>query len=365
MMRFTKIFITLGVIMLLLRGSAPAAATVIPEANPLAPQPTPYNAKGTPEAAVPQDDFCKRPYTQDSVWNIPLDWSRANIHPDNAKMMDAFFKDSGWIGSDATQFAPNIYYVTDETPKVPVKLRQNRYRDAIDDIEVQYGQPGGVVWMPFPKGAQPAPGTDGQMVVVNLKTGEEWGINQGEVDSAGNWTVGGAYRYNINNSGIPPEGFGQRGGGIGQFAGIIRPCEIERGSIDHAVTLAYDFPCEPETCLMNGWPTSIPPFTTTDGKGVETYDIPEGARIAIRPEITMDQIRSVCNGIKGCEVWTRNMQIYGGFIVDDSGHPKTYPQGDASAHWDPAIWTSDMLQDIPQDWYVVIDWNFPSTKADK
>jgi len=77
----------------------------------------------------------------------------------------------------------------------------------------------------------------------------------------------------------------------------------------------------------------------------------------------LEQIRSVCNEIRGCEAWVQAMQQYGGFIVDNSGHPKTYPEGNASAQWDPTMWTEDMLQDIPPDWYVVIDWNYPSTEA--
>jgi predicted sugar kinase len=57
------------------------------------------------------------------------------------------------------------------------------------------------------------------------------------------------------------------------------------------------------------------------------------------------------------------MQEYGGFIVDNSGHPKTYAEGNATANWDPSVWTDDMLSHIPSDWYAVIDWNSPSTKA--
>jgi hypothetical protein len=57
------------------------------------------------------------------------------------------------------------------------------------------------------------------------------------------------------------------------------------------------------------------------------------------------------------------MQEYGGFIVDNSDHPKTYAEGDATANWDPSVWTRTMLKNIPADWYVVIDWNTPSTEV--
>jgi hypothetical protein len=246
---------------------------------------------------------------------------------------------------------------------VPVQLRKNRFRDAINDRLLQYGEPAGIVWMPLPTEALPAVGTDGQLVVINVDTGEEWGLNKGYIDGLGNWFASGVYRYSVENSGIPPAGFGQRGAGIGQLAGIVRRCEVERGRIDHAVTLAYDFPCKAEVCERNGWPAAVPPFRKTDGRGRSQYDIPEGARLAIRPEISHEEIREVCDEVKGCVVWALNMQEYGGFIVDNSGHPKTYAEGNATANWDRSVWHKHMLRDIPTDWYVVIDWNFPSTEA--
>ncbi|HEX2997351.1 MAG TPA: hypothetical protein VHP14_21190, partial [Anaerolineales bacterium] len=317
----------------------------------------------SPTVTVTKDVFCERPYHDSSIWNVPIDWSIARVHPMSDVMMHAFFKDSDWIGTDTSQYAPNVYLVSNDTPLVPVKLREYRFRDAFNDLEIGYGEPAGIVQVPLPPGAQPAVGTDGQLVVVNVDSGEEWGLNEGAVDSQGNWSAGGVYRYSIKNSGIPPEGFGQRGAGIGQLAGIVRRCEVERGHIDHAVTLAYDYPCASEVCQQNGWPVAVPPFHKTDGDGTSRFDIPEGARIAIRPEISQEKIDSACAGVKGCVVWVHTMQKYGGFIVDKSGHPKTYAEGDATANWDPSVWTGDMLRNIPMDWYVVIDWNGPSTKA--
>jgi len=316
----------------------------------------------TPVATI-EEISCKRPYPASSNWNVALDWSIAKIHPMNDLMISAFFKSHNWIGADTSQYTPNMYWVANDTPLVPVQLLKNRFRDAMNDQTLQYGQPAGVVWMPLPVDARPAEGTDGQLVVINIDTGEEWGLNNGYVDGKGNWFAEGIYRYHIQNSGIPPEGFGQRGAGIGQLAGIVRHCEVDRGRIDHAVTLAYDYPCEAEVCQQNGWPASIPPFRKTDGRGVSPFDIPEGARLAIRPEISKEDIVEACAGIKGCIVWVLNMQEYGGFIVDNSDHPKTYAEGDATADWGPSVWTRNMLRNIPQDWYVVIDWNYPSTEV--
>lgn len=324
---------------------------------------TSLTKQGSSPVPTVDETLCKRPYQDSSIWNIPIDWSVAKIHPMNDLMMAAFFKDSNWIGTDTSQYTPNVYLVSKNTPLVPVKLKEYRFRDAIKDTVIQYGEPAGIVRMPLPSDARPAIGTDGQLVVINVDTNEEWGLNNGYQDNEGHWFAGGVYRYSIQNSGIPPEGFGQRGAGIGQLAGVVRRCEVDRGRIDHAVTIAYDYPCTPETCQLNGWPASIPPFRKTDGKGTFSYDIPEGARIAIRPEITKQDIAKVCRDIQGCVVWTLNMQEYGGFIVDNSGHPKTYAEGNTTAHWDSSVWTDDMLSHIPSDWYIVLDWNLPSTKA--
>lgn len=326
------------------------------------PAPSAVEISPTPVPEV-SDAFCERPYQDSSIWNTPIDWSIAKIHPTSDLMIDTFFETSNWIGTDTSQYTPNVYLVSNNTPLVPVKLKEYRFRDAIKDTIIQYGEPAGVVKMPLPSDARPAIGTDGQLVVINMDTGEEWGLNNGYRDIEGNWFAGGVYRYSIQNSGIPPEGFGQRGAGIGQLAGIVRRCEVDRGNIAHAVTIAYDFPCTPEVCQQMGWPASIPPFRKTDGKGTSPYDIPEGTRIAIRPEISKGEIVKKCSGMKGCIVWALNMQQYGGFIVDNSGHPKSYAEGNATANWDPSIWRDDMLRNIPSDWYIVIDWNSPSTKA--
>jgi len=344
--------------------AASACAPMASEAPVVAvPSPTMTPSPLPPIAATAPvgQGFCAPPYAQDSIWNTPIDWQVARIHPQSLQMMAAFFKRDDWIGSDVTQYAPNIYYADANTALVPVTMWPSRsFRDALSDAEILYGQPGDVVYVPLPPEAQPAPGTDGELVVINRDTGEEWGLAKASRDIAGGWSAGSVYRYHIENSGIPPKGFAQRGAGIGSLAGIVRPCEVEQGEIRHAVTIAYDYPCAPEVCAANGWPAVIPPFTKTDGEGTSQYDIPEGARLVIRPEVTAGEIEQACQGVRGCVVWVKAMQKYGGFIVDNSGHPKTYGEGNETAHWDPAVWANDMLRNIPPDWYAVLDWNVPA-----
>ncbi|MBI3176010.1 MAG: hypothetical protein HYZ25_20000 [Chloroflexi bacterium] len=344
-------------LLLLVSACAPTAS----EAPVIAPSPT-VTAIPIPLTEIPAEQiFCAPPYAQDSIWNTPIDWQVARIHPQSNQMMAAFFKRDDWIGSDVTQYAPNIYYADANTPLVPVTMWPSRsFRDALSDAEILYGQPGDVVFVPLPSEAQPAPGTDGELVIVNRDTGEEWGLAKASREIDGSWSAGSVYRYHLNNSGVPPKGFAQRGAGIGSLAGIVRPCEVKQGEVRHAVTIAYDYPCAPDVCATNGWPAVIPPFTKTDGEGISQYDIPEGARLVIRPEISASEIEQVCKGMRGCVVWVKAMQVYGGFIVDNSGHPKTYGEGNLTARWDSSLWSDDMLRNIPPDWYAVLDWNFPA-----
>ena len=95
--------------------------------------------------------------------------------------------------------------------------------------------------MPIPAGAQAAAGSDAQIVIINRATGDEWGAYRLQ-GGAGGWHIQNGYHYNINWSGVPPSGFGSRGAGVTYLAGLVRPCEIARGRIDHALAFAYSSP---------------------------------------------------------------------------------------------------------------------------
>src|SRR5688572_27803573 len=141
-----------------------AGATKAPTPTVSAPTASVPTVPVMPTVAV-EASSCNRPYPDSSIWNVPLDWSIAKIHPMSDSMIAAFFESSDWIGSDTSQYAPNVYWVSDVTPLVPVQLLKNRFRDAVNDHKLQYGQPAEVVWMPLPLNARPAEGTDGQLVV--------------------------------------------------------------------------------------------------------------------------------------------------------------------------------------------------------
>src|SRR6185436_12175067 len=120
-----------------------------------------YHSQQTPSTSDIHDASCLRPYTDSSIWNVPIDWSKARIHPHSEAMMAVFFQGEKWIGSNTDSYAPNLYFVSNATRLVPVTFRY-RFQNVIDDMRIDYGIPDEITQIPLPPEAQPAPGTDGQ-----------------------------------------------------------------------------------------------------------------------------------------------------------------------------------------------------------
>src|SRR5690349_14468341 len=58
----------------------------------------PATLSGTP-ASQSEGIACKRPYPDESIWNVPIDWSVAKIHPMSDLMINAFFASEAWVGA--------------------------------------------------------------------------------------------------------------------------------------------------------------------------------------------------------------------------------------------------------------------------
>ena len=60
------------------------------------------------------------------------------------------------------------------------------------------------------------------------------GFSKATPNSDGTWSAGNGYHYNTQWSGVPPTHFASRGAGVPYLTGLIRPCEIAQGQINHA-----------------------------------------------------------------------------------------------------------------------------------
>jgi hypothetical protein len=216
-----------------------------------------------------------------------------------------------------------VYTATGRVAAVDVRGTYSDVR-AQNVLKRHYG--GTAVHVRLPDDARAAAGTDAQLIVVDPTTGDEWGFWQLEREASGSWTATNGYHYNTRWSGVPPRGFGSRGAGVPYLAGLVRPCEIAQGRIDHALAFAYDWPS----------PDYVYPATKSDGRGARGVDLAEGTRLQLDPSITPDDIKAWhCTG--PCYTIARALQTYGMYVIDNGGHEKVMLEDDVTAQWDGLV----------------------------
>jgi hypothetical protein len=218
------------------------------------------------------------------------------------------------------------------------------------------------VKIPVPDGTASANGSDGQAIIWNTATGDEWAFWQLLPDLAhpGDYMATNGYHYNTAWSGVPPKGFGSRGPGMTYLDGLIRPCEIMQGHIDHAIAFAFRSPSA-------DW---VYPATKSDGDkfgdaypevaGV-TKRVPEGARFQLDPSLTDDQLGVLkdkhgnpCSSknpdgswkLTPCLVIAHALQKYGMIVADHAGRAKIYAEYSDCAASPCAGWTAHWGQTV-------------------
>jgi Bacterial Ig domain len=287
----------------------------------------------TAVATRPTDASCERPYTASSPWNTPIEVD-ATLIATSGTLLGALGDDT--FTSQPLEYAYPVYVVGAATPATVVTVR-NTYSEVAQAGTVLTKRYGGVdVAVRLPADARASQGSDGHIIVHDPETGDEWGFWQAAKDGAGNWVATNGYHYNTHWSGVPPTGFGSRGAGVTYLAGLIRACEIAQGRIDHALAFAYNYPKN----------TFVYPATKSDGLSTADPNLPEGARLQLDPSIPAVTIQS-WGCTDACLVIARAMQVYGMYVVDNSGRDKVYTEDDYTAHWNGAV-SRSTLSVIPK-----------------
>ena len=293
-------------------------------------------------AGVGQAPDCTRPYTDASPWNTPIPAS-ATYEANSAARVGAI---GGNLSSDPTQFTYPVYYATAATPKRPVTLSGWLSQSSSDGGTFGNTQ-NATVQVPVPAGAAPASGSDAQVIIIDLSTGDEWGFFNFGAAGAGFQAVNG-YRYNVGGNGAPAtnangNGFVARGAGVPYLVGLVRPCEVQRGSIDHALAFAYDAPAG----------TSVYPAGKSDGSGSGPGALPEGARLQLDSALSDAQIDAWgCAG--ACLTIAHALQRYGMYVVDNSGRAKVMMEFEGTANWNGLV-TAGTASPIPLSAFRVLD----------
>jgi hypothetical protein len=266
---------------------------------------------------------CPRPYSPASPWNTPI--------ASGARRASALGV-SGPLTSDPTQYTYPVYRVRRNTPSRRLRV-DGVYSNVTDGGRRLSVAQRVSLSVPIPGSVKAAAGSDAQIVLVNPATGDEWGAWQLRPDGDG-YRAENAYHYNTRWSAVPPRTsdgrpFGSRGAGVPYLAGLVRPCEIARGRIDHALAFAYDSPS----------PAHVYPATKSDGTGSGPGALPEGTRLQLDPSLSAARIRSWgCR--RACFVVARALQRYGMFVIDASGRPKLMFEYAGTARWRGAVHAS-------------------------
>lgn len=231
-----------------------------------------------------------RPFADDSAWNQPIG-SSVIIDPNSASMVGMLA--NGKQGAALYEFGTPVFFADANTPKYQINCTQDWGTCGLEGEEV-----------PIPDNAQPAPGSDGQMVVVDLTAHKSYEFWQYKNDKAS--TSWGAI--------LPLDGDGRGspqnhavGAGTSRLAGVIRTYEIEQGVIDHALVFATKY-CKASENRF--------PATKDDGKYVGTGAIPEGARIQLDPNVNVDGIPGITKAEKAV---AKALQKYGAYAIDCGG----------------------------------------------
>jgi hypothetical protein len=263
---------------------------------------------------------CSRPYSSTSPWNTPIG-PRPDVHPQSDLLTTSL---RGALTSDPTQYTYPVYEAAPET--VPRQVVISGWFSNVTGATTISNQRGGTVTVRVPDDAQPAAGSDGQLIVLDPRSGDEWGFWQAARRVDGSWSAVNGYHYDTGWSAVPPRGFVSRGAGVPYLAGLIRPCEIARGVIAHALAFAYDAPS----------PSFVYPATKSDGRSAAANAMPEGTRLQLDPSLTAaDLARMSCTG--PCLTIARALQEYGMYLIDGSGRSKVIAEYEGTAHWNGAL----------------------------
>lgn len=233
-------------------------------------------------------------FTPDSPWNQPIG---TNVQYDQNSAAYVNSISSGAHIATVFGFGMPIYISTASDPLYTV----NDGDQGSDKAFAAHN--------PFhiPNTAAPAPGfgSDADHWMFVYDTTDKVLHEMWEANKSGNtWSAQVANAFYITGDGVKQtDGSNTDGNGGAYFADVVRHEDIQRGYINHALSLV----------IPNTASAFRPPLTQSDGHGSGTGSIPEGARLQLDP--TFD-CNSMSGASKGEIMVCKAFQTYGGYIRD-------------------------------------------------
>ena len=230
----------------------------------------------------------ERPFVASSSWNTPI-------------ASNATFEEIAWpvgarFGVAWSSYSPAIHVSSAAGPVVSI------------EHPASWGRPAGTLSIRIPANADGAPGTDGELLVIDGDTVHNfWQFKRLSPETA-------TARSYAATSLVTGDGWGRRspflGAGIvaagsSQLAGLLVEAETDRGEISHALQIAID--------ARYAKPGRVGDAINGDGMNPDGL-VQEGERLAIPASVAMPQGLSPL----GQKVF-RAYQLYGAFVIDVAG----------------------------------------------
>ncbi|CAM3983230.1 hypothetical protein [Smaragdicoccus niigatensis] len=217
----------------------------------------------------------------------------AAIDPQSSAMIAQLTASDNVVNALLREYAIPVYDASPSTPRVKVVCTTPQWECPFKKTTV-----------PIPTDAQPSPGADAVMVIVDRAAGKSYELWHAKPTASG-WEVGYGSILDLGGSGW---GGGATGAGASLLSGIVRTSEIANGNIPHALALTTNAACSS---------TFRPPATKADGTSTSPNCIPMGTHIQLDPSIDLDAL----NLKPGIRMVARAFQVYGGFVVGVGSQP--------------------------------------------
>ncbi len=269
------------------------------------------------------------PFSPSSVWNAPVP-SNAPLDRSSSRLVGQLGVElqretAGHVGPwiNIWQYSVPIYRVSACEPTVPVHL-DHRQAPALQQAFSA---------VPIPPGAQPAGGTDQEMVVYQPSKDRMWEFWEMHRQADG-WHAswGGAIDGVSANPGYfhgpgPTRSWGASASGLSVMGGLITPEDVRGGTIDHALAITLPDVRAGQFAL---------PAERTDGKDAAPNGIPEGAHLRLDPSLDLSTLHlsplalQIARAAQRYGIIVRDYSANVAFVAED-------PRGIGSNPWPQLI----------------------------
>ena len=276
-------------------------------------------------------------FSSTSFLNAPLSAS-APLDPNSAGIVGALDQ---VVAQEGPKNALNINTTAYSVPIYTVPANQPTVKVIVNKPNAS-GYPIQAAWsaVPLPATAQPAKGTDKTLVVWQPSTDEMWEFWHFERPTGGPSAVwGGAMGHVSTSPGVygwnswlnsKPQ-WGSSASSLSIVGGLITLEDLERGQIDHALSMAV-----PGT----RYGVYALPAQRTDGSSTAPTSLPEGAHLRLDPKLNLATLHLPHLVLMMAEA----AQRYGIFVRDRAPNVTFYAQDPTPTGTNPYVGTNGYFE---------------------